>query len=371
MIFKILVINPGSTSTKVALYENEYEKFNLNIEHSSQELKKYKSIIEQYSLRREAVLLFLKNNKVKLTELSCVVGRGGLLPPVKSGAYLMNEDMANTLLNKTVGEHVSNLGGLIAYEIARPIGIPSYIYDSVAVDELEPVAKITGFKEIKRRSLIHALNMRAAALKTAAKFGLCYYESTFIVVHLGGGISLSVHDKGKMIDIVSDDEGPMSPERAGRIPGLQLVEFCCSWKYDKKALSKKIRGNGGLVANLGTNNALEVEKRIKNGDKKAELAYYAMAYQISKSIGELATVVRGKVDRIIFTGGIAYSKTITRWVKDRVEFIAPVEIVPGENEMESLALGALRVMRGEEHVHKIKNEKNENQANNIAVNQVV
>jgi butyrate kinase len=346
--FKILVINPGSTSTKVALYENESEKFVQNIEHSFREICQYNSVIDQYPLRKEAVLSFLNKNKIKLTELSCVIGRGGLLPPMRSGAYLVNEEMVETLSKRPVGEHVSNLGGVIAYEIARPLGIPAYIYDAISVDEMEPVAKITGLPEIKRVSFTHALNMRAAALRTAAMYGISYYKSTFIVAHLGGGISLSVHDKGKMVDIVSDDEGPMSPERAGRIPGLQLIQLCYSGKLDKKAVSKKLRGNGGLIAHLGTNKALEIEERIKNGDKDAELIYFAMAYQIAKSIGELSTVVKGKVDKIILTGGIAHSHTITGWIKERVGFIAPVQIVPGENEMESLALGALRVLNGEE-----------------------
>lgn len=349
---KVLAINPGSTSTKIALYEDEKEILTSTIEHSTGELGRYRTIGDQYQMRYEAVLAFLSGNGFNVRDLSAVVGRGGVLPPVKSGAYLVNEQMVERLTKRPLAEHASNLGAFIAYEIARPLGIPAFIYDSVAVDELEPVAKISGLPEVPRKSLIHALNMRAVALKTAAELKRSYYESTFIVAHLGGGITLSLHHNGKMIDIVSDDEGPFSPERAGRVPCTWLVELCYSGQYDRKAMMKKFRGNGGLSAYLGINSALEVEGRIKRGDKEAELVYQAMAYQVAKSIGELATVVRGKVDRIIITGGIAHSRLLTSWVKERVKFIAPVEIVPGENELESLALGALRVLKGEERAYE-------------------
>jgi len=349
--YLILAVNPGSTSTKIALYQNEQEIYVKNIEHSTAELSQFKAVIEQYEMRKEAVLSALSGYGFDVKRLSAVVGRGGLLPPVRSGAYEVNEEMLDRLINRPVVEHASNLGAVIASEIARPLGIPAYIYDPVAVDELEPVARITGLPEIKRRSLSHVLNMRAVAIKTAQKTGKSYFKSTYIVAHLGGGISLSVHKDGKMVDIVSDDEGPFSPERAGRIPGGQLAELCYSGKYDLKNMMKKFRGNGGLVAHLGTNKALEVEERIAQGDEEAKQVYNAMAYQIAKSIGELATVVKGKVDRIVITGGIAYSRMITDWVKERVEFIAPVEIVPGENELESLALGVLRVLRGEEKAY--------------------
>ena len=235
---------------------------------------------------------------------------------------------------------------MIAFEIAKEVGINAYIYDSVAVDELKDIARITGIKEIKRKSLVHALNMRAVAIKTAKDMNKDYNDITAIVAHIGGGISLSVHQNGKMIDIVSDDEGPFSPERSGRIPCKDLVSL--TYKIDAPTMKKKLRGKGGIVSLLGTNNALEVEEMIKQGDKQAELVYEAMAYQIAKSIGELATVVNGKVDYIILTGGIAYSKMITSWITNRVEFIAPVIISAGENELESLAMGTLRVLKGEE-----------------------
>jgi len=351
MEYMILAINPGSTSTKVAVYKNENKQFAKSVEHSTAELGLYKSVAEQYPMRLEALQKILRGYGYEPTDFSAVVGRGGLLPPVRSGAYEVNEVMLERLKYRPVFEHASNLGAMLAYEIAVKAGVSAYIYDPIAVDELEPVARITGLPELPRISVIHALNMRAMALRTAKKRGCLYSQLCLIVVHLGGGISMSVHQGGKMIDIVSDDEGPFSPERAGRLPGTKLAELCFSGRYDLKKIQKIFRGAGGLVAHLDTNKALEVETRIKNGDKEAELVYYAMAYQVAKGIGELATVVRGNVDAIVLTGGIAYSGMLTQWIKERVEFIAPVEVMPGENEMESLAWGALRVLRGEEAVH--------------------
>lgn len=349
MNYKILAINPGSTSTKLAIYENDKELYKSNITHSNEELEKYPNIPDQYEMRYESIMTFLKDANIDVNELSAVVGRGGLLPPVKSGAYLVNEKMVDRLKNNPVVHHASNLGAMISYEIAKAVGINAYIYDSVAVDELEEIARITGISEIKRKSLVHALNMRAVAINTTKGFGKDYFNTTSIVAHLGGGISLSVHKNGKMVDIISDDEGPFSPERAGRVPGKDLVSMC--YKNDISTMKKKLRGQGGLVSLLGTNNALEVSDRAKSGDQEAQLAFEAMAYQIAKGIGELATVVSGKVDYIILTGGIAYNEMFTKWIKDRVEFIAPVIISAGENELESLASGTLRVLKGEETAH--------------------
>ncbi len=343
---KILAINPGSTSTKIALYEEEKEVCKKTIEHSSEEIGRYENIADQYEMRYEAIMNFLKEIHFDVKELSAVVGRGGLLPPVKSGAYKVNEAMIERLAKRPVVEHAANLGAIIAYEIANPLQIRAYIYDSVSVDELQDIARISGMADIERESFSHALNMRAVGIKTAQKLGKSYEDLNLIIAHLGGGISVSVHEKGQMVDIVSDDEGPFSPERAGRVPCKRLIEMC--YKKDKNVMKKKLRGEGGLISYLGTNNALEVEERINNKDEHAKLVYEAMAYQIAKGIGELATVVDGNVDRIIITGGIAYSQRITNWIKKRVEFIAPVEIVPGENELESLALGTLRVLKGEE-----------------------
>ena len=343
---KILAINPGSTSTKIALYDNEREVFQQNLEHTNEALAPYKEIADQYQMRKQAITTVLEERGIRLEELKAVVGRGGILPPVKSGAYRVNEAMVDRLRNRPLAEHASNLGGLIAYEMAESLGIPSFIYDSVAVDEFQPIARISGLADIKRKSLSHALNMRAAAIETAKRMDKAYKDLNLIVAHLGGGITVSVHHQGQMIDIVSDDEGPFSPERAGRVPCMELEKLC--YGEEKEVMMKKIRGKGGLISYLNTNSALEVEKMISQGNEEAKLVYEAMAYQIAKAIGELATVVEGKVDRVVITGGIAYSEMMTGWIKKRVAFIAPVEIIPGENELRSLALGALRVLKGEE-----------------------
>jgi len=349
MGLKILTINPGSTSTKIALFEDKTQLFKTSLEHSTTELNKYEHVMEQYEMRFNAIADAMKANNAEFSELAAVVGRGGSLPPVKSGAYIVNDVMINRLKDKDTIEHASNLGAMIALKIAGPLGIPAFIYDSVAVDELEDIARITGLAEVRRRSLGHALNSRAAAMKTAENLGKDYKDLNMIVVHLGGGISITLHKHGKMADIVSDDEGPFSPERSGRVPGKDLVKLCD--KYGKAKLTKMMRGGGGLVSLLGTNSALKVEEMILSGDENAKLVYDAMAYQVSKAVGELSTVVEGKVDRIVITGGIAYSKLMTSSITKRVEFIAPVVLVPGENELEALAFGGLRVLKGEEEAH--------------------
>lgn len=348
MSFKILAINPGSTSTKIALYEDEKEIFVTTLNHPAQEVEKYSKVQGQFEMRKNVVLSCLKENGFKVKELAAVVGRGGMLPPVKSGAYQVNDQMVDRLKNNPIMEHASNLGALIAYEIAQSIHVPAYIYDSVRVDELNDIARISGMPDIPRSSTSHALNSRAMAIKVAKKYGKHYSDMNFVVAHLGGGISLSAHEKGQMVDIVSDDEGPFSPERAGRVPCKPLIDLCYSGKFDKATMHKKLRGNGGIKAYLNTVDVREVEKMMENGDENAKLIFEAMAYQVSKGIGELATVLEGKVDAIIITGGIAYSERMTALIKKRVDFIAPIEIMPGENEMESLALGTLRVLNGEE-----------------------
>jgi len=347
-IYRILAINPGSTSTKIALYDNEDERIRESLSHPFEELRRFSRIADQYEMRKAAVLAFLDAHQIPFASLSAVVGRGGLLPPVESGAYRVNQAMLTCLRDHPVSEHASNLGALIAYDIAEPLRIPAYIYDSVAVDELQAIARISGWPELPRCSLIHALNMRAAAIKTARKLGRPYRELRLIVAHLGGGISMSVHQDGRMIDILSDDEGTFSPERTGRVPCIALAKLCFSGKYTQQEVINMFRGQGGCVAYLGTNDTQEVEAKIRRGDQDAALIYQALAYQIAKGIGELATVLCGNVDRIVLTGGIAHSAMLTGWIQERIAWIAPVEILPGENELESLALGALRVLRGEE-----------------------
>ena len=348
MGLKVLAINPGSTSTKIALYEDEKELIVKTLDHPVEEIEKYEKIVDQFEMRKNVVLSFLKDNGYEVSILDAVVGRGGMLPPVKAGAYKVNELMVDRLKNRPLMEHASNLGALIAYEIANLICKPAYIYDSVKVDELNPIARISGMPAIPRSSTSHVLNSRAMAIKLAKKYNKEFNEMNFVVAHMGGGVSLGVYEKGKLVDIISDDEGPFSPERSGRVHCRELINLCFSGKYNKKEISKMLSGNGGLKGYLGTVDAREVQKMIEDGNEEAKLIFEAMAYQIAKGIGELATVVKGKVDAIILTGGIAYSKMITSWISERVESIAPVEIMAGENEMESLALGTLRVLRQQE-----------------------
>jgi len=330
------------------LYEDEKELLVNTLDHPVEEIEKYEKIVDQFEMRKNIVLSFLKDSGYEPDMLDAVVGRGGMLPPVKAGAYRVNDLMVDRLKNRPLIEHASNLGAIIAYEIANLIDKPAFIYDSVKVDELNSIARISGMPAIPRVSTSHVLNSRAMAIKAARKYNRKLEEMNFVVAHMGGGISLSVYEKGRLTDIISDDEGPFSPERSGRVHCRELINLCFSGKYDKKEVVKMLSGNGGLKGYLGTVDAREVQKMIEDGNEEAGLIYEAMAYQRAKGIGELATVVKGRVDAIILTGGIAYSKMITDWISERVEFIAPVEIMAGENEMESLALGALRVLRKQE-----------------------
>ena len=350
--YKILSVNPGSTSTKIAVYENEKELFQKKVEHDAAELSHYQTMVDQFQMRKQAIMACLEEEKFALTDLSAVAGRGGKLPPLKQGAYLVNRDMIDFLTHRPIDDHASNLGALISYEIANLLNIPSYIYDAVVVDELEEIARFPGVPQMTRRASCHVLNMRAVAIKTAKEMNRKLQDLNIVVSHLGGGITATVISGGRMIDVLTDEEGAFSPERAGRVPCRQLVDLCFSGKYDRNSATKLMRGKGGLVAYLGTNKALEVENKIKNGDKNAELIYKAMAYQTAKGIGELATVVNGNVDVIILTGAVAHSKMMTDWITERVKFIAPVTIVAGENELEALAFGVLRVLKGEETAHE-------------------
>ena len=348
MTYRVLAINPGSTSTKFAVYDGEVQVFANKLDHSVEELSKFKSIMDQFEMRKEEIEKALKENNIELKSMNAIVGRCGGLPPVKSGAYLINEEMIDRLSNRPILDHASNLGAMISYSIANEIEVNSYIYDPVCVDESDDIAKVSGLKGLDRVCLTHALNTRAMAIKYAKMNNKNYNDLNLVVAHLGGGISLNVHEKGKMIDFVSDEEGPFSPERAGRLPAKMLVDLCYSGKYTHKEMAKKVRGKGGIVSYLNTVDAREVEERIANGDEYAKLIYDALALQVAKSIGELATVVNGDLDVIIITGGIAYSKYMTESIIKRVKFIAPVEVLAGENELEALAFGALRVLNGEE-----------------------
>jgi butyrate kinase len=350
MTYKILAINPGSTSTKLAIYENEACVFKINVKHDSKEILKYDHIIDQYDLRMNSILDELNKKNINLKDLSAVVGRGGMLKPILSGTYLVNDEMIEYIKLAPRGEHASNLGCMIAKKIADQYQIPSFIVDPVAVDEMEDIARFTGMKEIKRDSLFHALNQKAVGLKAAKDLGVSYHKLNLIIAHLGGGISVGAHQQGRVIDVNNalDGDGPMSPERSGSVPNGPLYKMALSGKYTLKELQRKNYGQGGLVAYLGTNDGFEIRKRIDNNDLEAKFIFDVMCYQIAKEIGSLSTVLKGRVDAIILTGGLAYDDYLVEFIKERVSFISKILVYPGEDEMEALAYGALRVLRNEE-----------------------
>jgi len=350
----ILAINPGSTSTKVAVYDGRQPLFVDEVAHSAADLAAYAHIADQYPLRRDAVLASLAAHGVSISSLTAVVGRGGMLRPVPSGTFLVNQSMLDELRTPGPREHASNLGAIVAHEIASQAGIPAFIVDPVCVDEFEPLARISGLPEIERRSLSHALNLKATARRAARDLGHPYESLDLIVVHMGGGISVSPHHHGRMIDVnqALDGTGPFSPERAGGLPVGDVIRLCFSGRYTYDQLFRRIAGQGGLVAHLGTNQATEVEKRIAAGDEHARLIYEAMAYQIAKEIGAMATVLYGHVDAIVLTGGLAHSQMLCGWLRQRVGWIAPIMIYPGQDEMRAMVEGVLRVLEGEEQVRE-------------------
>lgn len=354
----IFVINLGSTSSKIALYQGKDCLWAENIEHAQEDLAGYDTTYDQLDLRYRLVIETLEKRGASLSDLTAVVSRGGPFAPVGSGAYEINAEMLDVVLNRPQDTHVSNVGILIARRISEATGIKAYIYDAVTVDELIPLARVVGLKEMSRRGQGHNLNMRAAALKLCGQKGWNYFEKNILVAHLGGGISLSLHNNGRIVDMISDDEGPFSPERAGGLPGFQLIDRCYDGTMGKKEMLKHIQRRGGLISLLGTPDTRKVEAMIKDGDERAELVYKAMALHVAKNLAKLSVVVDGKIDAVILTGGIAHSRLFTDWVKQRVAFIAPVEVLPGENEMEALAMGTLRVLRGEEKAHIFSERKN-------------
>jgi butyrate kinase len=348
--YRLLVINPGSTSTKIGIYDNERSIFEETLRHDTAEINKYRNVIDQYEFRKQTILETLNTEGINLQKLSAVVGRGGVLRPIPGGTYRVNEEMIADLRSGRYGEHASNLGGIIAQEIASQFNIPSFIVDPVVVDELEPVARISGVPEIERKSIFHALNQKAVARRVAGQMGKSYTDVRFIVSHMGGGITVGVHKYGRVVDVNNGlhGDGPFSPERAGTVPAGDLVGLSFSGQFFSGEVLRKLVGNGGLVGYLGTNDARRVEEMIEQGDKKAKIVYEAMAYQVAKEIGSCAAVLEGKVDGIILTGGLAYGKAFVQMIEQRVDWIAPVTIVPGENELQALAEGGLRVLRGEE-----------------------
>lgn len=345
---RILVLNPGSTSTKIAVYDAETPLFTESIAHDRETLAPFEHVTEQYEFRKELVLHSLARHGVPLASLTAVVSRGGLLAPIHAGAYQVNEDMIWQLKHKPQNEHASNVGAMIAFAIGGEQGIPAYIYDGITVDELTPLNTLTGLPSLRRKGMGHNLNTRAAAVRYARESGKAYQDITVIVAHLGGGISVNLHHNGRIEDFISDEEGPFSPERTGGLPMFDVIRMCYEPGQNYQSMMKLVKRQGGLTAHLGTTDCREIERRIAAGDTRAKLVYDAMALNIAKNIAKCAPCVSGKVDAILITGGIAYSDYITGFIRSCVDFIAPVIVYPGEDEMQSLALGCLRVLRGEE-----------------------
>ena len=356
-MYKILVINPGSTSTKIAIFEDETCVYNKKINHTPEELSKYDSLADQEPMRRREIIKALNESGYKINEFNAIAARGGILPPLESGTYEVDERMVNYLKYETPVEHASNLAAIIAYELGKPYSIPVYVTDPISVDEMVPEARLSGIPDIERKSLSHALNIKAVARKIAKELGKKYEELKMVVTHLGGGISVSAHYKGRMIDVNNaNDEGPFSPERTGELPVGDVVKLAYSGKYTQKELKKRFVGRGGLVAYLGTNDLLKALEMAKN-DEKANLIIEAMAYQIAKEIGGMCAVLGGNIDAIVLTGGMANSSDFVNRIKSYIYKFAPVFVVPGEYEMEALALGALRVLKGEEKPKKFGGER--------------
>lgn len=350
MSIKSLIINPGSTSTKIGVFEDETLLFEETLRHSTEEIGQYASIVDQKDFRKQIILDLLSEKKFDIQDLQVIVGRGGMLKPIPGGTYAVSDDLLADLKIGFQGQHASNLGGILAREIADSIGVPSYIVDPVVVDELIPISRYSGVPELPRTSVFHALNQKAVAKRYAKEKGVAYDSLNLVVVHMGGGVSVGAHEKGHVIDVFNalDGDGAFSPERAGAVPSGALIKMCFSGNYTEKEVYKKLVGNGGFNAYLGTNDMRDVEKMADNGDKKAIEIRDAFIMQVAKDIGSMACVLNGKVDQIIVTGGIAYDKAVVAGLQERAGFIAPFTVYPGEDELLALAQGALRVMNGEE-----------------------
>ena len=354
MAQRLLVLNPGSTSTKVAVYEDSHPLAVKSIVHTNQDLAPYPTLYDQLDYRVALVRLWLAQEGFDLSTLTAVVGRGGIIPNIVAGGYLVDDNLVDCLRNYPVFDHASNLGGLMAQAFAKPLGIPAYIYDAVTSDEMVPEARVTGFKEVTRTSFCHVLNARATGHKYAQAMGRSYEDMNLVIAHLGGGISISAHSHGRIIDSVSDDAGPFSPDRSGSLNMLYVVDLCYSGKYTKPEMLKKLRGEGGMSALLGTHDCQEVERRIQAGDEWAALVYKAQALQIAKGVGIMLGCFTELIDAVILTGGLANSKMLTGMVIGYLHNLCRVVVIPGENEMEALALGALRILRGEEQPHTFR-----------------
>ncbi|HBI7117732.1 TPA: butyrate kinase [Clostridium perfringens] len=350
MAYKLLIINPGSTSTKIGVYEGEKEVLEETLRHSAEEILKYDTIFDQLDFRKEVILKVLKEKGIDINELDAVVGRGGMLKPIEGGTYEVNESMVEDLKIGVQGPHASNLGGILSNEIAKEIGKRAFIVDPVVVDEMEDVARLSGVPELPRKSKFHALNQKAVAKRYAKEHNTSYEDVNLIVVHMGGGVSVGAHRKGRVIDVNNalDGDGPFSPERAGGVPSGELLEMCFSGKYSKEEVYKKLVGKGGFVAYANTNDARDLIKLSQEGDEKGSLIFNAFIYQIAKEIGSMAVVLDGEVDAIVLTGGIAYSDYVTNAINKKVKWIAPMVVYGGEDELLALAQGAIRVLDGVE-----------------------
>jgi len=352
---KILALNPGSTSTKVALFEDHTELWSETQRYDTDVIGRFSGVMEQEEFRLEEIRKCLAAHGATVADLDAVVGRGGLLKPIESGTYEVSDKMLEDLRACTWGAHASNLGAPLAVRLADEGGCgKAYIVDPVVVDEMCPLARYSGLPEIERRSIFHALNQKAVARRAAVELGKPYAECNLVVAHMGGGISVGAHEKGRVIDVNNalDGDGPFSPERAGSLPVGGLVKLAFSGKYELPQLLKMLTGKGGLVAHLGTNDLREVARRMDDGDEKARLLFEALAYRMAKEIGASAAALSGEVDAIILTGGLAYNERFTKLIRDRVAFIAPVKIYPGEDEMQALVEGALRVLDGSEEARR-------------------
>lgn len=348
MSWRILVINPGSTSTKIAVYNDSEMIFNVNLKHAQEELAQFAKNYDQKDYRIKLIYNTLSQHGIEISDIDVVIGRGGLGKPIKGGIYAINDAMLCDVKNAIYGDHAANLGPIITKEIADSINVPALVMDPVSVDEMEPEARISGLRELPRVSMMHTLNSRAVAKKVAYEKGKRYEDLRLIVAHLGAGISITPHVGGRIIDCNNPNEGgPMCPDRSGSLPVRSLVNLCFSGKYENaEALINKINREGGLYDHLGTKDLSEAEKMAKEGNEYADLVIRAMIYQIAKEIGAMATVLKGNVDYIILTGGMSYSEYLTKKISERVSFIAPIIIKPGENELEALANGALSAMNG-------------------------
>ena len=354
MSIKSLIINPGSTSTKIGVFEDETLLFEETLRHSTEEIAQYASIVDQKDFRKQIILDLLAKKNFDINSLQVIVGRGGMLKPIPGGTYAVSDELLEDLKIGKQGQHASNLGGILAREIGDSIGVPSYIVDPVVVDELMPIARYSGVPELPRTSVFHALNQKAVAKRYAKEKGVSYDSLNLIVVHMGGGVSVGAHEKGRVIDVFNalDGDGAFSPERAGAVPSGALIKMCFSGQYTEKEVYKKIVGNGGFNAYLGTNDMRDVAKMIADGDAHADEVREAFILQVCKNIGSMSCVLKGKVDRIIVTGGIAYNKEVVDKMEERAGFIAPFTVYPGEDELLALAQGALRVLNGEEEAMK-------------------